>query len=689
MTKRIKTKKGVVKRRKTKKAPIRRTPKDWLPYLAIVVVFSLAALWPAIQSDFTELDDKKLILENLPWFFKFPTKMWTYSLFTAHYKPLVFISWFIEAKIYGINSVGFHAVNLFFHTINAILVFFLTFNLSRQFTITKKQPELVALFTAIFFAVHPMHVESVAWAMGRKDLFYTFFFLLGLLSYIKYLKKSSVKWMAAVLLCFMGSILSKAPAIMFPFVLILIDFAYRKDFNFKAVTSKWPVFLVLAIGLYIYGVFSFDPREVDPGSTESRITNIMSTRPVTNVEPLGDLPAIYSKSVLLGFKGVFWYMHSLIPTKMALAYPYKHWLPAIGHAIHLFLILFGAAILGLVLSRHKYRFLFFTHAFFFTALVPALIRTGLGKGVFLSDRYVYLSLFGLVFFISGGLIYLMAKKKWPQKRIYAVMGGLALLFSITSFTQAKKWDTAETLWSHNIKHYPQVAYAYSNRGMYYNETGQSEKAFADFASAAELEDDIHALLGKSNILRKQGRFEEAFAELDKIFSKEPNNEYALNAKANIFFAMQQYQKAVDVYNTGLASNKRDVGMLANRAAAYYYLGQSDAALTDLKKAEGINRDYPNLYSKMTVVYTARQDWINVVKYAGLFAQQKPGNHANWGDLGNGYQRLGRHPEAIDAYTRAINIFPQGKRYFIGRARSYRALGNQNAANQDQAKADIL
>ncbi len=689
MTKRNKTKKGAVKRKKTTKAHKPRTFREWLPYITVIAVVSMVALWPTVHSDFTELDDKKLILENLPRFMDYPSLIWKYSLFTAHYKPLVFFSWLLEARIYGVSAVGFHFVNLLFHTFNSILVFFLAFNLSRQFRVTKGQPELVALFTALFFAVHPMHVESVAWAMGRKDLFYAFFFLLGVLAYIRHLAKPSVKWMSIVVLCFLGSILSKAPAVMFPFVLILIDYAYGKEFTIKAITSKWPIFATLLFGLFIFGVFGTDPNVVDPGKIEGRITQIFNTSAISNLHPLNDMPALYAKSTLYGFKGVFWYLHALVPIKLALAYPYKHWLPEIGHGIHIFLIVIAVAQIGLVLVRYRYRFLFFTHSLFFISLMPALIRTGLGKGVFLSDRYVYLPLFGIVFFISGAFVYLMVKKKWPQKRMYVVMGGITLLLSGMSFIQAKKWDTAETLWTHNIKHYPQVAYAYSNRGLYYQEIGQTEKALADFSSAAAIEDDIHALIGKATILRKQGRYDEAMADLDKILTREPDNQYALNGKANVFFAQQRYQDAVNVYSTGLQAYPRDLDMLANRAAANFYLRQYDAALADLNKAERINPDYPGLYSKMTVVYSGIQDWNNVIKYASLYAQQQPGNHANLGDLGNAYQRVGRHQEAIDAYTQAIGVFPNGKRYYNGRARSYRALENTNAADRDQAKADIL
>jgi tetratricopeptide (TPR) repeat protein len=689
MTKRAKSKKGTVKRRKIVKPPKGLTIKDWLPYVAVVVAFSIAALWPAIQADFTELDDKRLILENIPWLLDRPGDVWSSAIFTAHYKPLVLLSWMYESKIYGFSAVGFHAVNLFFHTMNAILVFFLTVMLARQFQLTKKQPELVALFTAIFFAVHPLHVESVAWAMGRKDLFYTGFFLLGLLSYLKYLKTPSIKWMAFVVLSFIASMLSKAPSIMFPFILLLIDYAYRKDLNVKSVVSKWPVFVALLLGLTIYGVFSTDPSMTIAGSTESRITKILSSARVSDLAPLSELPGLYAKMALFGFKGVFWYLHAIFPVKLALAYPYTYWIPLMGNALHIFPLILAGAFFALFKARKKYRLLFFTHVFFFTALVPALVRPGLGKGIFLSDRYVYLALFGLLFFLAGGLIHLLAKRKVEKKIVYAVLGSVALLMSVMSFTAAKKWDTAETLWTSNIEYYPQVAYALSNRGLYYQETGQTEKALEDFTRAVALEDDIHALLGKATILRKKGRYDEALADINRILIKEPKNLYALNAKANVFFARQQYQEAVQVYSTGLVTYPRDISMLANRAASYYYLRQYDAGIADLVLAEQINPNYPGLYSKMTVLYSGKQDWNNVVKYSNLFAAQQPNNHANLGDLGNAYQRLGRHKEAIDAYTRAINVFPKGKRYFNGRARSYRALGQQNAADLDQAQADIL
>lgn len=683
----VKKKRGSSKKRSATPKPFKLS-NDW-PYLAIIFGVGVLFLWPVIQADFTEMDDKKLIIQNMTYnFFKAPSAIWTYSIFSPHYKPLAVWTWYVEAKLFGFSAPVMHFTNLVLHLFNAVLSFLLALKVSGSFKVTREHSRLIALATGVFFALHPMHVESVAWAMGRKDLLYTLFFLSGMLMYLRFLESKQAKWMGLVCLFFVCSLLSKSPAVMFPFMLFLLDFAKGIPFNGKSILQKIPVFVLLILGLTLYGVFGGEmSTAVNP--TEGRLLNLAASKPVSSLEPLDSWPAFYAKYALVGFKGVFWYLHSLFPIKLALAYPYKIWIPQMGNALHVFPLILIAAGLGIFWKRNTYRFLFFTHAWFFMALTPAIVRTGLGKGIFVSDRYAYLALFGFLLFIAGGLVYTLAKRNWSGKNISIALGTIGVIYGIMAFAQARLWDNGETLWTNNIEHYPQVAYAYSNRGLYYDETGQPAKAQQDFSKAADLEDDVHALLRRSTMLRQQGKYDEALADINRLLARNPADSYALNAKGNVFFAQKKYQEALEVYNTGLALMPSDVSLLANRGTTFYYLRQVDNALADFKRVESIQPSYSGLYQKMTVVYNAKGDLQNVVKYARLEAQANPSNHANFGDLGRALQQLGRHQEAIDAYTRAIELMPNGKRYYTGRASSYRAIGNAAAAQADQTKADSL
>ena len=339
--------------------------------------------------------------------------------------------------------------------------------------------------------------------------------------------------------------------------------------------------------------------------------------------------------------------------------------------------------------RKRLRFVFFTNAFFFIALGPALVRTGLGRGIFLSDRYVYLASYGLIFLLAGLLHWLMERKNWELKRQYLVYGIVAAIYGGMCFSYASKWDNGETLWTNTIDKYPSVSYAWVNRAKYYKDLGMHDKAMEDYSAALEIEDDLNGLIDRGIMLRDQGRYNESMADFERALAAKPDNEFALNGKGNLLFVMGRYQEAVEVYDKGIALYPGALSFLINRSAAYFYLGQVQSALSDLQRAQEINPGYPGINQKKTVMYMTIGDWNNAVASARLTAQEDPTNHANFGDLGQALQELGRHQEAIEAYTNAIQLNRQGKRYYQGRALSYSAVGNSQAASNDRQTARSL
>ena len=212
-----KKKKTTGKRKKSVKSGSISVKALW-PYLAGVVLITLIGMFPVVNADFTEIDDQELIIKSTEKSAHNPMRIWRQGLYTPHYKPLVRLTWLIEQATFGMNARALHINNLLLHIINVILVFLLALRVSQFFESTRKSPELVAAATAAIFGVHPLHVESVAWAIERKDVLYTMFFLLGLLSYVRYMRSSDFKWMLLAALSFLASIMSKAPSIMFPFV---------------------------------------------------------------------------------------------------------------------------------------------------------------------------------------------------------------------------------------------------------------------------------------------------------------------------------------------------------------------------------------------------------------------------------------------------------------------------------------
>ncbi len=686
-----KQKKRSTKRKKPDKITGSRTfwgPKQIVVGVALIAGVSFLFLWPVIFAEFTELDDKTIILENTERYLRKPEAIWRASIFTPHYKPLVLLSWLIEAKLFGLDARVLHFNNLLLHTINSILVFFITLRLARYFDTTKDRPHIVALVTALLFAAHPIHIESIAWAIERKDVLYTCFFLLGILCYLRYTEKQKHAWMWLASLLFGMSLMSKSPAIMFPAVVLLIDWAAGRPLTSGRLTEKWPIALLFIGGLIVFGVFGGGADTV--GGQEGSIARMISEKPVSNVYPLIGFPAFYAKIALIGLKGVFWYLHTWFPAGLSLAYPYRTWLPAIGQFIHIFPLILGAGFFLLWKYRNSRRFLVFTHLLFFLALTPALIRTGLGKSIFLSDRYVYLASVGLVFFAAGILMYWMQSRRWPLLRQYLIAGILVAICGVLAFRQARVWKTGETLWTNVIEKFPLIDYAYVNRGIWYHDRGMNDLALADFTKAIELDQfDTHALIHRGGLLRRMGNPQAALADLEAAVARDPKNQHAINSNANALFDLGRFAEAEALYTRGIELAPRMLMLLVNRAASRINLNRYDEALEDLARAEQLSPNYANIYHQRTVIYLNRGDYENAILPARRTAELDPQNHAILADLGTALQRLGRHREAVDAFTEAIRRNDRVARYYRARAVSYEALSNITAAREDRARASEL
>ena len=197
-----------------KKAKVRRHY-PLLPWLVLVGVVTAVCFFPMLFNSFTNWDDEYYVVNN-QWL-RGPD--WE-SIFTkqllGNYHPLTVLSYAFNYAISGLNPFSYLLVNYLFHLANTLLVFYFIWNISGN-------NKFVAAFVALIFGVHPMHVESVAWVAERKDVLYTFFFLLSLIQYWRYLVNGKNKNLWICLGFFALSLLSKPAAVILPLVLFLLD----------------------------------------------------------------------------------------------------------------------------------------------------------------------------------------------------------------------------------------------------------------------------------------------------------------------------------------------------------------------------------------------------------------------------------------------------------------------------------
>ena len=666
----------------TKKTPQRTQQRPsfarsiWLA-IGLIAVITFIAYTPVLNAGFVDIDDNKLLLNQAPKFLNNPARILRWSHGTAHWKPVTSATWALEYAVAGNKPFIYHFNNLLLHILNSILVFFLALRIAPKFDKLKEHAWLIALFTGLLFGVHPLHVESVAWVVERKDVLFTFFYLLGLLGYAKYLDSGKILPLALSALAYMFSTFSKAPGITMIVVLFLFDFVWQRKLSRQLFTEKIGHFGVLALALYNFGVFR-------KGKGEGKIGSLAEEQILAKSENVLETPTLYGKFMLGSMRGWLWYLHSLLPFRTSLGYPREAIISFFGPLIHIFpALLVGAGAL-LLRFRNWNRMLFFGHVFFFLTLLPAIMRLGLGIGIFMSDRYVYLPLFGLLVWLVSMLVAARENKFLTTKVRIGILSAVTLLFAVMTFKAAQVWKGTETLWTNVIDKYPSVPYAYINLASYHRDLGNYQEALRLANKGVELDDNANARVQRGLILRQSGRADEAISDYTRAIELDRKNTQALVNRGNAYLDRRQFQLAINDYDLVL-DRERNPKAAVNRAIAYAQLGQFQKAEESFALGEKFHRNNPDLYLNRAIMYFQAQQLQQALADYQFYLSLVPDDHQIWNDMGIVYQNLNRHDKALECLNRAISIQPFSD-YYMVRARSYDAMGNSQAAQADRNTA---
>lgn len=447
----------------------------------------------------------------------------------ANWHPLTWLSHMLDVSIYGVNPRGHHSTNIALHAVNSLLVYFLCLRLTA--------PRAAATAIALLFAIHPLHVESVAWVSSRKDLLCALFWFLGLFAYARYAKRPSRVGYALVVLAFICSFMSKPVAVTFPLVLLLLDYwplarvaqdgtPISRRQLLMLIAEKIPLFLLAVVfsGITILVQRSGGAMEsMDPVSFAARVNNALSA---------------YAGYVA----------HTLWPVGLYIPYPHPGesrpgWH---GFAAAAFLFLITAALYAV---RKRQPALLIGWGWFLIVLLPTigLIQVGFQA---MADRYMYLPLLGLLV-IAVQLCADLSRAFPPQRAVRAVLLVLiAAGLCVLSWAQQAYWYNAFSLFSRAVAVRPDnvpariqlavvhlmdrepepaekhlraaVTYdpgspeAWSNLGSALRMLGHTQDAEAAFRKAIELEPEAYApALNLAALLFGENRIDEAVALLEE------------------------------------------------------------------------------------------------------------------------------------------------------------------------------
>ncbi len=495
----------------------------------VITVVTFFVYSGSFDNDFVNWDDQVYVEEQPLVLNKEYSRLWKTPV-SLNYHPITMTSLALQVPddVKKLKPAPFIKLNVWLHIINCVLVFVFILMISRH-------QWLVAFFTAMIFALHPMHVESVVWISERKDVLYTLFLLISCMLYWKYLDKFSLKWLLLAGLFFLLSVLSKAMAVIIPVIWLLLDiFKERSLKQFKPWLEKIPF---LAISIF----FGLMAVSVQSGGDFGGLLTLAGEKSVAVAD--ANVFTIWQRFQFATYGFVQYILNFIMPMDICAFYPYPADNNLSGAGALLYPLGFIAFIAVAIFSFKKKPVITFGIGFYFVTVALVLQFMSVGLAI-MADRYSYVPYIGLAFMFLY-VIYEWIKEK-GQNYIYgyaAIIGLFLIFLSVKTKSQIEVWKNSENLWTQVLQYYPTEDLALANRGNNRGKTGNISGAMEDFEKAIAdgcQRADVYEGLGNS---------------YGTMSEQQPEKKQELVAKA-----ITMYQKALEIdstkgnihYNLGIA-----------------------------------------------------------------------------------------------------------------------------------------
>lgn len=505
----------------------------WL--LPSLILFTLAVYIPVIWNDFIMFDDDILVYANpnIAAGLNFGVVRWAFTEgYEANWVPLAMLSHALDVQLFGFNPAGHHAHNLLLHITNSCLLFL--------FLKRTANCSLKSCVAAFLFALHPLHVESVAWVAERRDVLSMFFMMLSLYWYTRYTEKMDVYKYGMSLGCFLLGLLSKPMLVTVPLVLLLLDWWPLNRFVGGSFVDRH------AIRNSIFRVVI----EKIPFLVLSACSSIITYRIQQSV---GELPQGYTVISRFGKSCIAYttYLTKFIwPVDLAVLYPFSKYPPS-GVTILLSIIVL-VSITALVFKFHRfYPFLITGWLWYLITLLPVIGIIQIGQHS-VADRYTYIPLVGPIIIVVWGFPQLLNPLR--KRNILLGVGAISVIIILSWLTmkQVRYWKNSETLFNHTL-------------------------------SVTEGNWVIHSNLGL--LYLNQGRVDEALWHLNHSIKAKPSYSLAYLNLGAVYLNMREFQKAVEAFTWSLQFDRSSPKAHYGLGIAYLGIGKRELALEESKALE--------------------------------------------------------------------------------------------------------
>ena len=545
-----------------KKIDIKHKEQILFIYIFLAAI-TLAVYWQVNRLDFV-FDDIAYVIENGHIQSGMTMDGFTWAFGTKYFglwNPLVWLSLMLDYQLYGMNAGAFHMTNLILHILSTLLLFWLFHRMTGALW--------RSAFVAAFFALHPLHVESVAWVSERKDVLSAFFWMLTLCLYVFYTEKQSIKRYLLVVFSFVLALLSKPMVVTLPVIMILLDYWPLKRFenqNRLSDTISWQLrekLPLLALSLLLVVITFYTPgsnASYDLLPLQERLANA----PVAFMAYLGK---------------TFW------PHDLAVLYPFDAHIP-VWQASGAVLII-AAISLVVIIAFRKLPYLCVGWGWFVITILPVIgmIQISSSTPYAMADRYHYLPSIGLSIMMAWGLPLLLPRKD-IQKKILFPAGVIFLVWmSIVSWKQCGYWKNSIDLWSHTLNVTKNNYVAHNNLGLALFKAGHPDEAVYHYSKAIFIKPDYAtAYNNRGNVLSQRGQYAKAIEDLNEAIRLNPELAEAYNNRGSVYYKLEDHQRAIDDFFKAIRFNPQFTFAYQNLGLSYFQKNERDLACLNLQTA---------------------------------------------------------------------------------------------------------
>ncbi len=620
----------------------------YLMVCALIILVTLAVYWQVTGYEFIRMDDKLYVTSNthVTAGLTHDSVLWSLSgRGVGNWHPLTWLSLMTDYQIGGMHPQVFHITNILFHLISVLLLILVLSRMTGSFW--------RSVFVGALFALHPLHVESVAWISERKDVLSAVFWMLTLIAYVRYKERPGIAAYLCVALAFICGLMSKPMLVSLPFVLLLLDYWPLRRIGSaddgsranhtpieKLLWEKAPMFALVAASCVIT---YFAQQE---GKAVSSFASI----------PMGARLSNALVSYVVYICKMFW------PQNLAPFYPHPIFKLPVWQVIVSGFCLAAMTLFAVRTARSR-PYVIVGWLWYLITLVPVIGIVQVGSQA-MADRYTYIPIIGLFIIIAWGVPDLLAR--WNsgkagntsvrQMAFAAVVVLLALTIRTNSYLH--DWANDITFWRRVAIVCPNSGQGYYNMGIAYAGLGDMDAAVREYEKAVQIEPtfpDANNNLG--NILLARGMIAEAMDHYRAELTLNPNHALAHNNLGSAYSRLGKQEEAESEYRRALEIDPDYVDAQNNIAISLAAQGKYAEAVAGFERVLRLKPDHYRARCSMAEALTSEGKLQDAMENYEEVLRIDPGDYEAQNNYGLVLAKVGRVQEAISHFEEAIRIDP--------------------------------